>query len=83
MSIPEFRGHERNPVTYGDTDSLKIKGLDISKLKFKPMPLIGGDTASPSQASTPTAGYSIEEAKKGLSLKYGIPEANIQIVMTG
>lgn len=77
--IPEFRGHERNPVTYGDTDSLTIKGLDISKLAFKPMPPVA---TSPPMADIVT-GLSIDEAKKGLSVRYGISEANIQIVMTG
>jgi hypothetical protein len=78
--IPEFRGHERNPVTYGDTDSLRIKGLDISKLKFKPMPSLAAEGTA---TSAPARGLSIEEAKKGLSARYDIPEANIQIVMTG
>jgi hypothetical protein len=81
--IPKFRGHERNPVTYGDTDSLRIKGLDISKLKFKPMPKAEGLAAAGAATSAPATGLSIEEAKKGLSARYGIAEANIQIVMTG
>lgn len=85
VDLPDFRGHERNPVTYGDTDSLKVKGLDVAELEFIPMPS-EANASSPAPAHVPDAvqeGLTIEQAKEGLSAKYGIPIDCIQIVMTG
>ncbi|QGY80804.1 hypothetical protein [Sphingorhabdus lacus] len=85
VSIPEFRGMERNPVTYSDTSAMKSMGLDIAKLVFKPMPKSteGLANVSEPEAKNNDAGFNIAEAKKGLAIYFGVPVESIQITISG
>jgi hypothetical protein len=84
-AIPEapvegFRfGSSRNPVLYSDVAHCKQRGLEIEALEFRPMP-------NPTDVSTPPAGrldgLSIDEAKAGLSLRFGVPVDAIQITIS-
>jgi len=79
--IPEFRGHERNPVTYSDADALRIKGLDVDKLEFQPMPQ--RDSAPLPLPQEATKGLSIAQAKEGLATFFGVRPENVQITISG
>ncbi len=85
VSIPEFRGTERNPVTYSDTAAMQIMGLDIAKTVFKPMPKPAEELSygPVTDANGNGAGLSIAEAKKGLAVYFGVPVESIQITLNG
>ena len=78
---PEKWGEWRNPVKYTTLEEL---GIDLKKLKFKPMP-------APTKVLTPPApperskpgGLTIAEAKAGLALQFGVPPEAIEIVIKG
>ena len=78
---PEKWGEWRNPVKYTTLEEL---GIDLKKLKFKPMP-------APTKVLTPlapperskTGGLTIAEAKAGLALQFGVPPEAIEIVIKG
>src|SRR5713226_3620259 len=81
VDYPEKWGEWRNPVKYTTLDEL---GIDLKKLKFKPMP-------APTKVLTPPAplerskpgGLTIAEAKAGLALQFGVPPEAIEIVIKG
>ena len=88
VSVPNFWTHDRNPTRYTDTGVLRERGIDVDKLEWLLMPDIDGVIGvlrdSPVVAITSTdQGLSIAEAKRGLSLKFGVPEEAIQIVING
>ncbi len=87
VSVPDFWTHDRNPTRYTDTDTLKDRGIDVDKLDWLPMPDTDGVIAVMSHAELTAAkvneGLSIAQAKHGLSLKFGVPEEAIQIVING
>jgi hypothetical protein len=77
--VPNFRVcSSRNPVLYSDLDHCKQRGLDIAALKFLPMPSSKG--AAPRDSALD--GLSIDDAKKGLSLRFGVPIEAIQITIS-
>jgi hypothetical protein len=66
----------RNPVFYGDLEDF---GIDATTLNFQPMPI---------QEPAATATYTlrpltIEQAKAGLSLSFGVTPSDIEIVIRG
>lgn len=64
----------RNPVAYYGPDD--YPDLDFNSLTFLPMP--------PAELTGRAAtGLSITDAKAGLSLHYGVPEASIEITVRG
>jgi hypothetical protein len=81
VDYPEAWGEWRNPVKYTTLEEL---GIDLKKLKFKPMP-------TPSKVLTPpaspdrskTGGLTIAEAKAGLALQFGVPPEAIEILIKG
>ena len=83
VEVPSFRdGSTRNPVIYSDIGQCRENGLDISSLKFSPMP--GRDGSYEATASTSAKkGLSIAEAKEGLSIFFGVDPENIQITING
>ena len=85
VNVPDFRsGSTRNPVTYSDLVQCKeVLGLDIEALSFTPMPATAVK-ATETPVSPPTKqGLSIAEAKKGLSLFFGVPVEAVQITISG
>jgi hypothetical protein len=78
---PEAWGEWRNPVKYTTLEEL---GIDLKKLKFKPMP-------APTKVLTPpppperskTGALTIAEAKAGLALQFGVPPEAIEILIKG
>ena len=81
VDYPEKWGEWRNPVKYTTLEEL---GIDLKKLKFKPMP-------TPTKFLTPpappdrskTGALTIAEAKAGLALQFGVPPEAIEILIKG
>lgn len=76
VSVPDAWNGQRNPVQY---TTLEEMGIDVRKLKFKPMPEVA-ENISPIVQSTAN-GLSIEEAKKGLAQRFGVKLEQIQITI--
>ena len=88
VSVPDFWTHDRNPTRYTDTDTLNSRGIDVGKLQWLPMPDIDGvigvlPPPAVEEALPTDGGLSIAEAKRGLSIKFGVTEESIQIVING
>ncbi len=86
VSVPDFWTHDRNPTRYTETASLKERGIDVDKLNWFSMPDIDGviGVLAVDESNPPANGeLTIAEAKRGLSIKFGVPEEAIQIVING
>jgi hypothetical protein len=87
VSVPDFWTHDRNPTRYTNTDTLRERGIDVDKLDWLPMPDsdgVIGVMPHPEPAAAPAGeGLTIGQAKHGLSVKFGVPEEAIQIVING
>ena len=88
VSVPDFWTHDRNPTRYTDSNTLYLRGIDVEKLQWLPMPDIDGVIGVLPQpldegAVSTKGGLSIAEAKRGLSIKFGVTEESIQIVING
>ncbi len=87
VSVADFWTHDRNPTRYTDTDALAERGIDVEKLDWLPMPdidgVIGVMPHAEDAAVSPSDGLTIAQAKHGLSMKFGVPEEAIQIVING
>lgn len=69
-----WRKELRNPVAY---DTLKNLGIDVRKLKFKPVP-------ARQPAGRPSEGkMTIAEAKKALAATFGVKPEDIEITIRG
>jgi hypothetical protein len=87
VSVPDFWTHDRNPTRYTDTDQLKQWGIDVDELEWLPMPdtdgVLGVMPHTEEAAASMGEGLTIAQAKHGLSVKFGVPEDAIQIVING
>lgn len=87
VSVPDFWTHDRIPTRYTDTDSLQERGIDVDMLEWLPMPdadgVIGVIPHLAESAAPVSEGLTIAQAKHGLSVKFGVPEEAIQIVING
>jgi hypothetical protein len=87
VSEPNFWTGDRNPTRYSDTDALRSRGIDVEKLDWHPMPDLDAVFVQPNSqvvaAPSANGGLTIADAKRGLSLKFGVPEEAIQIVING
>ena len=87
VSEPDFWTHDRNPTRYTDTDILRERGIDVDSLNWRPVPEVEEEIPMPMEDATSPAlmrdGLTIAEAKRGLSVKFGVPEEAIQIVING
>ena len=78
---PEKWGAWRNPVKYTTLEEL---GIDVSKLKFTPMPAPTKVLTPPPPPDRPKTGaLTIAEAKAGLALQFGVPAEAIDILIRG
>jgi hypothetical protein len=78
---PEAWGEWRNPVKYTTLEEL---GIELKKLKFKPMPTPTKVLPPPPAAPVlPKRGLTIAEAKAGLALQFGVAEEAIEILIKG
>jgi hypothetical protein len=71
-----WREGVRNPVAYSTLDELQI---DLSGLKFKPMPAAAVTTNESSEAKQMT----IADAKNGLAATFGVSPDDIEITIRG
>jgi hypothetical protein len=78
---PEKWGEWRNPVKYTTLEEL---GIDLKKLKFKPMPTPTKVLLPPAPPDrSKTGALTIAEAKAGLALQFGVPPEAIEILIKG
>jgi len=81
VDYPEAWGEWRNPVKYTTLEEL---GIDLKKLKFKPMPAPTKPPPAPAVPDRSKAGaLTIAEAKAGLALQFGVPPEAIEILIKG
>lgn len=66
----------RNPVFYGDLEDF---GIDVAALNFQPMPVHEPVNSSAHEPRPLT----IEQAKAGLALSFGVVPSDIEIVIRG
>ena len=86
LNIPKLWKGDRNPVKYGTLEQLEI---DSSSLEWKPMPA----KAQPQRGATQEVGHRLEDtdvrplsmdvAKRGLALTFGVRPEAIEITIRG
>lgn len=79
VNLPDIWGGWRNPIKY---TSLEDLGIDISSLTFQPMPKKANPTAT-TPSLTPAQGLTIEAAKAGLALTFGVKPEAVEITIRG
>jgi hypothetical protein len=83
VKISDVWKRDRNPVRYSTLEEI---GIDPAKLKWEPMPKF---VATPEIESSPipltdvVGALTMAEAKKGLSLTFGVPPEAIEITIRG
>lgn len=76
IDVPNAWPGYRNPVFY---TTLGKFGIDVSALKFQPMPKQELEKAK----SAGNSSLTIAEAKEGLALTFGVTPADIEIIIRG
>jgi hypothetical protein len=72
VNVPDvWRKGDRNPVRYATLDEL---GISVESLQWEPMP------PPPAPAVRP---LTIQEAKAGLGLRFGVPPESVEITIRG
>ncbi|MBI5136497.1 MAG: hypothetical protein HZA24_04065 [Nitrospirae bacterium] len=79
VDVPDFWGHERNPVRYLSRPELEKKGIKLDELVFEPMP----DTPARPAAPSAVVGLTIAEARKGLAATFGVEPEAVEITIRG
>jgi hypothetical protein len=87
VTVPDVWQHWRNPVRY---TSLSDLGIDVTSLKFEPMPCAKEPPAKrervahkPAAAAWPPATLTISEAKKALAATFGVKPDAVEITIRG
>jgi hypothetical protein len=81
VDIPDVWQGWRNPVRYTDLGSL---GINPNTLIFEPMPeVVPRDVPPVAVKQTNAAPLTINEAKRGLALNFGVPPEAIEITIRG
>lgn len=79
VNLPDIWGGWRNPIKY---TSLEDLGINLADVKFQPMPK--KTTPSPESAvSTASQSLTIEAAKAGLALTFGVKPEAVEITIRG
>lgn len=79
VNLPDIWGGWRNPIKY---TSLEELGIDITKLNFQPMPK-KADSSSGIAIPTGDNSLTIEAAKAGLALTFGVKPESVEITIRG
>jgi hypothetical protein len=80
-NLPDVWDHGRNPIRY---TSLEELGIDPDKLEFYPMPT--SSPVAPRFSQNPpnmASGITIEDAKRGLALTFGVKPEAVEITIRG
>jgi hypothetical protein len=81
LNIPEIWKGDRNPVKYATLEEL---GIDLSTLRWEPMPASPGSTPEAIPPKGADVGpLTMAEAKTGLALTFGVPPEAIEITIRG
>lgn len=86
VSVPDFWTQGRNPTRYTNTKDLRERGIDVDQLEWLPMPqsdFVPETSKLGAERSQARGALTIAEAKRGLSLKFDVPEKAIQIIISG
>lgn len=82
ISVPDAWPGNRNPVRYTTLDEI---GIDISTLDFKPLPKLEVPVKreANSVAHASKTGLTLEEAKAGIALRFGVKPEQVLITING
>ena len=80
VDLPETWKGDRNPVKYGTLEQL---GIDPSKLDWKPMPPSKAKPRRDATQEGDVRSLSMDLAKKGLALTFGVRPEAIEITIRG
>jgi len=80
VNVPDAWKGDRNPVKYEPIEKL---GIDLSTLKWEPMPEPTTPPAPPVLSDADTSPLTMTEAKKGLALTFGVSPEAIEIIIRG
>ena len=82
VNIPDAWKGDRNPVKYSTLEEI---GSDPTKLKWEPMPepVDVPETEPRGPKGSPVGALTMAEAKKGLSLTFGVAPEAIEITIRG
>jgi hypothetical protein len=85
VNVPNVWKGDRNPVRYSTVDEVKEWGVDISKLKWMPMPKAKPEDDAETEPKTARdiRPLSMIDAKRGLALTFGVPPEAIEITIRG
>ena len=87
IDIPDFWGHDRNPVRYLSRADLENKGIRFDKLNFKPVEKIPTLTMplpmTQLVASNGVKPLTITEARQGLAMTFGVKPEAVEITIRG
>jgi hypothetical protein len=83
VAIPDVWKGDRNPIRYSNLDEL---GIDPAKLKWKAMPEAAEEIEPKPKPIRSIGGVqplTMNDAKKGLALTFGVPPEAIEITIRG
>ena len=84
--VPDFWDGSRVPTRYLSKEEAKERGIDFDSLKFRSINRTGASDVATASSIRPVAtlpGFSINEAKAGLALRFGVSTEEIDIVIRG
>lgn len=82
ISVPDAWPGNRNPVRYTTLDEI---GIDVDSLEFKPLPKLEVPVKKEASPGVDAfkAGLSLEEAKTGIALRFGVKPEQVMITING
>ncbi len=81
VNLPDLWDHGRNPVRY---TSLEQLGINPGSLEFQAMPINPATTQRfPASTSEGMRGMTIEDAKRGLAVTFGVKPESVEITIRG
>ena len=90
VDVPNVWQGDRNPVRYSTLDEIKKLGVDIATLKWMPMPMPEATEDEDAEVELPPARsdgkiqpLTMNDAKKGLALTFGVAPEAIEITIRG
>ena len=84
--VPDFWDGSRVPTRYLSKTEAEVRGLNFDALKFRPIhkaSVSDAASAPPINTVATLPGISINEAKAGLALRFGVSSDDIDIVIRG